>query len=299
MCFARHRRSAIFRVRIPVRNEAEADIVSDALSYALEPETSAVSMLEIDKGWLGEAWYVDEPAEKAIRAILVNALGPKGRTPKIVIEAIADRNWVKESLEAMPPVHAGRFTVYGHHDRDRVPANAVGIEIDAGLAFGTGHHGTTLGCLTALDRLLKARRFHRPLDVGTGTGVLAIGYAKATRTPVMATDIDPIAVEITKENAAKNGVGGLVKAFTANGVDQKAVRDGAPYDLVLANILAKPLVALAPRVSPLIAAGGIVVLSGLLVHQRREVEAAWRAQGCVPAFRIAIDGWATLVLDAR
>ncbi|WP_436639640.1 50S ribosomal protein L11 methyltransferase [Microbaculum sp. FT89] len=284
---------------MPVRNEAEAAVLTDALSYALEPETNAVSMMEAEKGWLGEAYYTDTPDEATLRTVMVNALGKGAAKYKITIEALADRNWVKESLEALPPIRAGRFAVFGNHDRHRIPANAIPIEIEAGQAFGTGHHGTTLGCLMALDRLLKRRRFFRPLDIGTGTGILAIAHAKAARIAVMATDIDPLAVTVTKENAVKNGVGGLIKAFTANGVDTAAVRQGAPYDLVFANILAKPLVKLAPQVRPLVAPGGIVILSGLLVGQRREVEAAWRAQGCVPLFRIARDGWATLALEAR
>ncbi len=256
-------------------------------------------MMETEKGWLGEAYYTEKPGEAALRAVLTRALGKRAEKLRISIEQLADRNWVKESLEALPPVFAGRFAVFGHHDRDRIPANAIPIEIEAGLAFGTGHHGTTLGCLNALDRLLKRGRFFRPLDVGTGTGILAIALARAAHLKVTATDIDPVAVEVTKENAVKNGVGGLVQAFTANGVEAKAVRDGAPYDLVFANILAKPLVRLAPKVAPLMERGGVVILSGLLVGQRREVEAAWRAQGCVPLFRTAIDGWATLVLEAR
>lgn len=256
-------------------------------------------MLETEKGWIAEAFYTEEPDPSALRAVLVRTLGRAGASRAIACEALADRNWVKESLEAMPPVFAGRFAVFGHHDRDRIKANAIGIEIEAGQAFGTGHHGTTLGCLFALDRLLKERRFTRPLDVGCGTGVLAIAAARATHLKVVATDIDPIAVTLTRENAAKNGVGALVEAVTADGVDKAAVRARAPYDLVLANILAKPLVALAPQIRPLMAPGTVVILSGLLTHQRREVEAAWRARGCVPLFRIVRDGWATLALGVR
>lgn len=231
--------------------------------------------------------------------MLLRALGADAGRLAIEIEVLADRNWVKESLEALPPVQAGRFVVYGRHDRDRIPANAIGVEIEAGLAFGTGHHGTTLGCLLAIGRLLKQRRIRRPLDVGTGTGVLAIAVARALHVPVVATDIDPVAVETTRENLVKNGAAGLVRAVTANGADTAVVRASAPYDLVVANILARPLVALAPRLRPLMAPGAAVVLSGLLVAQRREVEAAYRAQGCVVLFRIVRDGWATLALEAR
>ncbi|MEJ8574272.1 50S ribosomal protein L11 methyltransferase [Microbaculum marinum] len=292
-------RPAIYRVRIQADDEAEADAISDALGYALFPETSAVGMIETDKGWFAEAFYTDEPEEAAIRAILERATGRPAANRRIVCEALADRNWVKDSLEALPPVFAGRFAVFGHHDKARIPANAIPIEIEAGQAFGTGHHGTTLGCLTALDRLSRRGRFTRPLDVGCGTGVLAIAAAKLLRVPVAATDIDPIAVALTRENAAKNGVAALVRAVTADGVGAQAVKSGAPYDLVLANILAKPLVALAPAIRPLMARGTVVILSGLLTTQRREVEAAWRARGCVPMFRIVLDGWATLVLEVH
>ena len=148
----------------------------------------------------------------------------------------------------------------------------------------------------ALDRLLKQRRFRCPLDIGCGTGVLAIGAAKALKRPVLATDIDPVAVGITRENAAKNGVHGFVRAVVADGVAEASVASGAPYDLIFANILAGPLIRLAPSVRPLVAPGGIVILSGLLTHQRRAVEAAWRARGFVPVFRIVLDGWMALAL---
>jgi ribosomal protein L11 methyltransferase len=293
------RSTAIYRIRIRARDEADADLISDALSLAIEPETSATGMVETETGWLAEAFYTQAPEEAAVRAALARAGVADAPGRSIACEALADRNWVRESLEAMPPVRAGRFVVFGHHDKARVPANAIGIEVEAGQAFGTGHHGTTRGCLLALDRLIKARRFTRPLDIGTGTGVLAIAGAKALHRPVVATDIDPVAVELTIENAAKNGVSGYLRARVADGVRSPMVRSAAPYDLVFANILANPLVALAPGACALLAPGAAVILSGLLVSQRREVEAAWRAHGCVRGFQIALDGWATLVLEAR
>lgn len=288
--------AGIFRVRLPAADMAEADRLSDALRYALRPETEAAGMIETEAGWLAEAFYTEEPDLTDLRAIVVRTLGEGGADRRIDCIALADRNWVRESLEAMPPVDAGRFVVYGHHDRDRVPGNAIGIEIDAGLAFGTGHHGTTRGCLMALDRLLKQRRFRRPLDIGCGTGVLAVAAAKALKCPVLATDIDPVAVRITRENAAKNGAHGLVRAVVADGVGEVSIAAGGPYDLVLANILAGPLIRLAPSVRPLVAPGGVVILSGLLTHQRRAVEAAWRVRGFVPLFRIVLDGWMALAL---
>lgn len=213
--------------------------------------------------------------------------------------ALADRDWVTESLEAMPPVSAGRFVVFGGHDRHRIRPNRIGIEIEAAQAFGTGHHGTTWGCLKALDALVKARRFENPIDIGTGTGVLAIGLATLLRRRVVATDIDPVAVRICRENARLNDVSSLISAHVADGVHYRAVTEAAPYDLIVANILANPLIALAPHVAMIAADRAVVVLSGLLTWQRREVEAVWRAHGFVSHSRLARDGWATLVLQRR
>ncbi len=282
-----------------MRDEAEADLVVDTLLSAIEPETSATGSLEVEGAWLAEAFYVEEPGEDDLRRALSYAMPERSGELELRVEVLADRDWVKESLEAMPPVAAGRFVVYGGHDRERITANRIGIEIEAAQAFGTGHHGTTWGCLFALDALLKRMRFDNPIDIGTGTGVLAIGLAKVLRKPVLATDIDPVAVRITRENARLNGVGDLIAARAADGVHDQAIASGAPYDLIVANILAKPLVALAPGVRAIAAPGAMVVLSGLLTWQRREVEAAWRAQGFVMVSRIARDGWATLVLQRR
>jgi ribosomal protein L11 methyltransferase len=171
------------------------------------------------------------------------------------------------------------------------------IEIDAGQAFGTGHHPTTTGTLFMLDRLMRRRRFARPLDLGTGSGVLAIAMAKVLRRPVVATDIDPIAIAVALENARRNGVAGLVRLGVAPGVDARLIRAGAPYDLVAANILAEPLMRLAPQLVPLVARGGMLVLSGLLPHQRERVVAAYRAQGMRLVSARVFDGWSVLVVS--
>ncbi len=286
----------MYRLRIPARDQTHADNICDALMSALEPETSTAGLVETERGWLAEAFYTEEPAADAVRTHLARVLGGEDEM-SLQIEALADKDWVAESLEAMPPVFAGRFAVFGHHDRHRVPKNAVGIEIEASRAFGTGHHGTTKGCLEALDGLIKARRFRRPIDIGAGTGVLAIAIARVLRRTVIATDIDPVAVDITRDNAAKNGVAPLIKAWTADGARDAAIRAGGPYDLIVANILAKPLVRLAPDVARIADRDSVVVLSGLLTWQRRQVEAAWRHFGFVPRRRLVIDGWATLVLS--
>lgn len=291
----------MFRLRVPARDAAQAEAICDALLSALEPDTSTAGLVDTETGWVAEAFYLDEPDEAALAAHLRRMLGPGASGLGLRVESIADRDWVRQSLEAMPPVFAGRFAVFGRHDRKRIPSNALGIEIEASCAFGTGHHGTTLGCLLALDALFKARRFRRPIDIGTGTGVLAIATAKALRVPVLATDIDPVAVKIAEANAAKNRVGTLVAAVRADGLEDRRIRAAAPYDLIVANILAKPLVALAPDVARSAERKAVAVLSGLRAGQRRQVEAAWRAFGFRPLRRLVIDGWATLVLvaDAR
>jgi ribosomal protein L11 methyltransferase len=186
--------------------------------------------------------------------------------------------------------------VHGAHDRAAIPSHRLGIEIEAALAFGTGHHGTTRGCLLALDRILRARRPRRVLDVGTGTGVLAIAAAKAQRRQVLASDIDARAVAIAIENARINCVAPLIEVLHAPGLAARRVRDRAPYDLVFANILLAPLRLLAAPMSKLLAPRARIILSGLLSTQANAALAAYRPQGLVLERRSVLDGWATLVL---
>jgi ribosomal protein L11 methyltransferase len=206
------------------------------------------------------------------------------------------RDWVANSLAGLKPVRAGRFLVHGRHDRSRVQANDVAIEIEAGLAFGTGHHGTTRGCLMHFDRLLRCRRPKRVLDVGCGAGVLAIAAAKVLRRKVWLGDIDPVAVAVANANARLNGVGVLCRAIVSRGVENAALREAAPYDLVFANILAKPLRLLAPSLAAVISADGEAIVSGLLLADVPGVLASWRAQGFHLAERIELEGWASLRL---
>jgi ribosomal protein L11 methyltransferase len=220
---------------------------------------------------------------------------------------------VRKSLDGLAPVEAGRFVVHGAHDRARVRANRIGVEIEAALAFGTGHHGTTRGCLLALDRLVKARRRKRyksvaptsprkpkrrtvVLDIGTGTGVLAIAAAKALRRPVVASDIDARAVTIARANARINRVGADVKVVHAAGVLTAPFRARAPYGLIFANILLDPLKALATPMARLVAANGQIVLSGLLTAQAGAALASYRARGLALVRRVPLEGWATLIL---
>lgn len=205
-------------------------------------------------------------------------------------------NWVAKSLEGLKPVIAGGFYIHGSHD-ETVPAGVVPIRIDAAQAFGTGHHETTAGCLEALDTLMRRRRFRNPIDVGTGTGVLAIAIAKRLRLTVLATDIDPIAVRTTIDNASDNGCGNHIAAITADGLDHPRIRQAAPYDLIVANILAGPLVDLAPGMGKIAAKGASIVLSGLLETQAAKVQAAYARQHMVQRQRLIRGDWATLVLE--
>jgi ribosomal protein L11 methyltransferase len=209
-----------------------------------------------------------------------------------------ETNWVAKSLEGLKPVTAGGFYVYGSHSAEQLPpAGLIPLRIEAAQAFGTGHHETTTGCLEAIERTLKHTRPRKMIDVGTGTGVLAIALAKRTRTPVLASDIDPIATTTTIENARDNGVGTLVRAVTAPGLDHIAIARGAPYDLIVANILAGPLAALAPGIARAAAPGATIILSGLLATQCAWVANAYRAQNIVLRQRLIRGEWATLILE--
>jgi len=233
-----------------------------------------------------------EDLEREVRAVL----GRQIDGLDVASESVEDADWVAASLAGLDPVPAGRFLVHGAHDAGRVPANAHGIQVEAALAFGTGHHGTTRGCLLAFDALLKSIRPRNVLDLGTGTGVLAIAAAKALGRDVLASDIDGTSVRIARANATLNRVSDRVRVVHANGLNHPLIKAKAPYDLIFANILAGPLVKLAPAIGRAVGSGGHVVLSGLLTHQERQVRAAYRAQGFVVARKRVIDNWVTMTL---
>ncbi len=214
----------------------------------------------------------------------------------LTVAPVENRNWVEESLKGLAPVTAGRFYVHGSHDRHTRQPARINLQIDAGTAFGTGHHGTTTGCLLALDHLAKSNAINNILDVGCGTGVLAIAAARLLKKPAIASDIDPQAVLVTKLNARTNQVAPFVTAMTATGINHSTIAQTAPFDLIFANILAGPLVTLAPKIAPLLSARGLVVLSGLTVDQERWVLAAWQAQGLVVKNRYRLGNWSTLVM---
>jgi ribosomal protein L11 methyltransferase len=285
-----------------VSDERRARSVADLIVESFEPAEVASTAFETDdllpgggKAWLVEAYFGWAPDEAAIRA-LIAAASDEATARAATFGLTEKRDWVANSLAGLEPVRAGRFLVHGAHDRTRVKTNDVAVEIEAGLAFGTGHHGTTRGCLLHFDRLLNRRRPKHVLDVGCGAGVLAIAAAKILRRKVWLGDIDPIAVVVANANARLNGVGALAHAIVSGGVENAALREAAPYDLVFANILAKPLRLLAPSLAAVISADGDAIVSGLLLADVPGVLASWRAQGFHLAERIDLEGWASLRL---
>lgn len=284
-----------FRVARLSADPASAQQIAQVLWETLDSERSAVALFESRDGWTVEILCDTDVDEHALRDLVASCAGA-APAAALNFVSLSERDWVAASLAGLAPVRAGRFIAHGVHDAARVPANAIGIRIEAALAFGTGHHGTTRGCLLALDRLLKSRRPRRILDIGTGSGVLAIAAAKALRVRVLASDIDAQAVRVARRNARANGVPALLALVRAPGVTEPRFRRHGPYDLVLANILAGPLRRLARPIARLTARNGRIVLSGLLPSQANAIVAAYRAQHVRLERRLDLDGWTTLVL---
>jgi ribosomal protein L11 methyltransferase len=261
----------------------DADPVLEWTTYSIIEEDEAAGRWRID------AFPVSDEEAGVLRALLAGVAELTTTT-----ETLADADWLAMALSGLPPVRAGRFFVFGVHDRGRAPLNTVNLRIEAGAAFGTGHHGTTVGCLIAYDVLRKRRRFDRVLDVGTGTGVLAIAAARTGARVSVGTDIDRVSVRIARENATVNSANS--RFVHANGLAHRAVATSAPYDLVFANILARPLTRLAQSIKQATRPGGAVILSGLLRSQARTVLAAYRSRGFRLERRLNRDAWTTLVL---
>jgi ribosomal protein L11 methyltransferase len=282
-----------FRAAVPMTDEAAARAFAGALEAAVGDAVPVSWSETADQAWQVEAYWEgpDAATEKAVRTVAKTA----GVTRSLLIEELADIDWVTKTLEGLAPIRAGRFVVHGSHDRAKPLANDIAIEIDAAQAFGTGHHGTTAGCLEALFDLHKTREFRSALDVGTGTGVLAIAIAKLWKIPVLASDIDPVAVRIAAENARTNRVFGGFTAVEAVGFGHPLLREGQ-FDLIVANILAGPLARLAPNIARHLTFDGVVVLSGLLPPQRARILAAYSGQGLRHRRSLYRDGWLTLVL---
>lgn len=283
-----------YQLHVPAANAAEAEMIAEAIESAFV-EAGPVSWYEVDGGWAVDGFFFAEAPEE-IETPARAALDAAGFAAPVTVEAVPDDvDWVAQSLEGLKPVIAGRFVVHGAHDKDNIPKGLIGLQIEANQAFGTGHHPTTWGCLTALSRLLDVYRFESVFDLGTGSGVLAIGIALKTKRPVLSSDIDPIAVEITIENAAINRAAHLVTSVTAAGFAHPAIV-GRKFDLIVANILADPLKMLSPQFRAHALPGAAIVLSGILRTQAESVMAAFRAQGFVRERHLVKEGWSTLVL---
>lgn len=313
-----------------VTDEATARAIADGISELFDPEevaTAAFEIASLEAGmrgastapakasparqgregamgtlhpdatgpWRLELHFSQKPDEAEIRACVAGFANPE-TARALVFETIAAQDWVASALEGLKPVSAGRFVVHGAHNSDAVRTGQIGIEIEAALAFGTGHHGTTRGCLEHITAQLKRRRPRRIVDIGTGTGVLAIGLAKALKQPVLGGEIDPDSVKIALENARLNGIGGLLKTHRAAGLQHPALRHSNHYDLILANILARPLKSIARQVGLAAGPGCELILSGLLPGDVPGVLSAYRMQGFALAEKREIESWVSLTL---
>jgi ribosomal protein L11 methyltransferase len=288
---------ATSRATFAIGDERTARRVVDLLNESLDDDQAAVAAFERSDGrWDISVHFAEAPDQASIRELVRLAAGDE-IARHITFDTVEAKDWVAASLEDLVPVAAGRFIVHGRHDRARIAANRLGIEIEAALAFGTGHHGTTRGCLLLLGEVLRSRQPRRVLDLGTGTGVLAIAAAKGLRRRVLASDIDPVSVRVARDNARLNGVGNWVEAICATGFSATQFAARKPFDLVLANILANPLRQMATPMAAHLAPSALVILSGLLPHQAQGVIASYGARGLILRRHLLIDGWSSLLMQ--
>lgn len=282
-----------YKVALRALDRDAAWAVHGVLAELVVPAPAALTLFEAPAGWTVDAYFLDPPDVAALAQQMAELLSTP--PPELHAEELADENWVAISQSALPPVAAGRFTVHGSHDRERLIRGPNRLLIDAGEAFGTGHHATTEGCLLALDRLTRRRKFRSVLDLGCGSGVLAIAAARALPfARIAAIDCDPVAVAVALANARINGVAGRIRFATGSGL--------APtrrYDLVLANILAQPLILLTPAMARAVVPGGAAVLSGILVPEAARVIGSYRAAGFTLLGHHRNAGWSTLTLLRR
>ena len=271
-----------------------AQAMSDAME-GMDPAPTGVGVFEVedDSGLWEVGGYFEGQPDGASLALLAATFGAK----PFVVSEVPETDWVAHVKRELPPVEAGRFFVYGSHDAEELPEGRVGLLIDAAMAFGTGHHGTTLGCLRAFDRLLTdGEVFEDVADVGCGTAVLAMAAARTTDANVIASDIDPVAVDVAEANMAANGMSGAVACVTAAGFDDGALADAAPFDLIFANILKGPLIMLAPDMAKNAKPGGFAILSGLLNEQADEIIGVYARNGYNLTQHDQIGDWSTLTL---
>lgn len=263
----------------------------------------AVSAFETDEAnriWTFDLLFGEEPdmAEVTRRLLLLAGLH-KVDVPKPEVEKMEQVDWLAAVARSFPPLSIGRFYVYGSHVEEKPPAGAIGIQVDAGAAFGSGEHGTTSCCLKALEWLAKSKSPRSVLDMGTGSGILAIAAAKLWKVPVIAVDLDPVAVRVTQENVRINQEQMLVRASVSDGYSGEAVKKNAPYDIIVANILARPLIEFAPQLAKNLSGNGYAVLSGLLTSQEQQVLGAHVMQGMKLEKRFVDGEWCTLVLHKK
>jgi ribosomal protein L11 methyltransferase len=272
--------------------------LAERAAAAIGTVCDTVSVFEATPGhsWSVEGIAAEEPDRAQLRAAFLAAWIGHGLPPEPAMQRLAARDWLGENQQSFPPRRIGRFFVHGSHYRGRIPAGARGLLIDAAIAFGTGEHASTAGCLRALADLMRRRPSRTVLDMGTGTGILAIAAAKLGARRVLAVDIDGNAVRVAQENFRRNGVGPYARAAWSPGYKSRFVRRRAPFDLVCANILAMPLAKMARDLGAVLAPGGVAILSGLLGRQEPLVLAAHRRRRLILRRRIAIDGWHTLIL---
>ncbi|ANF53773.1 50S ribosomal protein L11 methyltransferase [Brevundimonas sp. M1A4_2e] len=276
-------------------DRAPAEAAAAAIDANPLLEGATYSILEEDEDkeiWRIDAFPTSDEEAEGIAEILRATPGLE-----VVVEKLADADWLAMSLSGLPPVEAGRFFVYGAHDQGKIPEGRVNLKIDAGAAFGTGHHGTTVGCLEAFDKLLETESFEKVLDVGCGTGVLAIAAAKTGSPIAVGTDIDEPSARIANENAAINDA--KCEFYFADGLSDARIAQHAPYDLVFANILAAPLVFLAPEIAGALKSGGVAILSGLLRTQEERILEAYLPLGFVVEQTIHHDAWSALQLRKK
>ena len=289
---------AEIRLYVTSTEKGAAEIL-DLLSEVFGEEDFAIATTEVDEKkdlWEASVYMMTDEEDEVRERI---AAGIAHAFPKAVIEreVIPDVDWIAKSLEGLKPVRAGRFIVHGSHDRDKVKVNDIAIEIDAGQAFGTGHHGTTAGCLEVIEDVMRSHKVRNALDLGTGSGVLAIAVRKLKPVPVLATDIDPVAVRVAKENVRRNGIANGIRLETAPGFHSKSFREEGRFDLIIANILARPLIRMAPQLVTHLSPGGSVILSGILAAQRWKVLSAYNGAKLRHVRTIWRNGWVTIHLQ--